>query len=77
MVVGQNELRAVIKEKLAKVEIVDVHTHLFPAAFDRMLLWGIDEVLTYHYLIAEYFRYSDMEYREFFQLPKSVQAELV
>ena len=24
----------------------------FPAEFTGMLLWGIDEILTYHYLIA-------------------------
>lgn len=71
------ELKAIIDEQLANLEIVDVHTHLFPADFDGLLLWGIDEILTYHYLIAEFFRYSSLDYREFFRLPKARQAELV
>jgi len=33
--------------------VVDVHTHLYPASFGGLLLRGIDELLTYHYLIAE------------------------
>ena len=32
---------------------VDVHTHLYSARFGDLLLWGFDELITYHYLIAE------------------------
>ena len=74
---NREHLKDIVEEKLAAVEIVDIHTHLFPASFEGMLLWGIDEILTYHYLIAEYFRYSEMEYADFFRLPKSRQADLV
>jgi hypothetical protein len=38
------------------VEVVDLHTHLFPPSHGQLMLWGIDELLTYHYLIAEYFQ---------------------
>ena len=69
MSIRRDQLKTIIDEKLAVVEIVDLHTHLFSADFDGMLLWGIDEILTYHYLIAEYFRYSQMDYADFFQLP--------
>jgi hypothetical protein len=33
-----------------------VHTHLFPDTHGELMLWGIDELLTYHYLVAEYFQ---------------------
>ena len=76
MLITQEQLKAKIDEKLASVQVLDVHTHLFPASFDGLLLWGIDEILTYHYLIAEYF-HSSMDYEQFFQSPKAEQADLV
>ena len=49
--------------------LVDVHTHLCPPTFgsplagrggkadpNGLLLWGIDELVTYHYLVCEVFR---------------------
>jgi hypothetical protein len=35
---------------------------------------GIDELLIYHYLVAEAFRYSDEPYETFFARPKAQQA---
>ena len=75
--ITREQLALVIAEKLNGVQVVDMHTHLFPADFTGLLLWGMDEILTYHYLIAEYFRYSQQPYQEFFQLPKAKQADLV
>jgi len=75
--ITREQLPLVIAEKLNGVQVVDMHTHLFPADFTGLLLWGMDEILTYHYLIAEYFRYSQQPYQEFFQLPKAKQADLV
>jgi len=40
--IRRDQLKTIIDEKLAVVEIVDLHTHLFSADFDGMLLWGID-----------------------------------
>ena len=57
--------------------VVDMHTHLFSREFGNLGLWGIDELLTYHYLIAEYFRYSPMRPADFWALPKTRQAELI
>ncbi len=42
-----------------------------------MLLWGIDDLLVYHYLVAEAFRYFEMPYDKFWALPKTRQAELI
>jgi hypothetical protein len=71
------ELREVVAREVGAVAITDVHTHIYPAAFGGLLLWGIDELLTYHYLVAEYFRYSTMDYAEFFKLSKREQADLI
>lgn len=70
-------LRQVIEKEVGEVKITDVHTHICPENFGKLLLWGVDELLTYHYLIAEYFRYSTMEYEDFFKLSKREQADLI
>ena len=41
---------------------MDAHTHLFPLEFNELCLWGIDELLTYHYLTAEALRTARMSY---------------
>jgi hypothetical protein len=67
-----------VAEVLGKTPTADIHTHLYSEAFGGLLLWGIDELLTYHYLIAELFRYRpDLSYDEFWSMPKPRQAELV
>ena len=75
--VDQGNLHRVLGEVLGSVPITDIHTHIYPAEFKQLSLWGIDELLTYHYLVAEFFRFSDMPYDDFFALPKERQAELV
>jgi hypothetical protein len=65
-----------IEEIVLAAPLVDVHTHLYDPVFKELLLWGIDELLVYHYLVAETFRYADIPYEKFWSLPKSQQAEL-
>jgi hypothetical protein len=50
---------------------------LYDPAFGELLLWGIDELLVYHYLVAEAFRYFEMPFKDFWKLPKPRQAELI
>jgi len=58
--------------------IADIHTHIYSEAFGDLLLWGIDELLTYHYLVAELFRYKpDLDYEDYWNIPKQKQAELI
>lgn len=57
--------------------VTDMHTHLFAADFGSLCLWDIDDLLTYHYLISETFRWLDMPYDDFWRLTKSEQADLV
>ncbi len=73
----KQQLREVVVHEVNRVQITDVHTHLYAENFRDLLLWGIDELVTYHYLIAEYFRYSDMAYADFFALSKQQQADLI
>lgn len=57
--------------------VYDVHTHLYDPAMSELLLWGIDDLLIYHYLVAETFRYYPGPYDAFWKLSKSAQADLV
>jgi len=71
-----NILRTV-EETLAATRFIDIHTHLFPASFGRLGLWGIDELLTYHYLEAELFRFSPITPPQYFALAKPQRADLI
>jgi hypothetical protein len=71
------ELRRVVRSVIQEVPVTDIHTHLYPPGFGGLLLWGIDELLTYHYLVAETFRYADISYDAFWALPKQAQADLI
>src|SRR6185436_11756638 len=57
--------------------VIDVHTHLYDPAFKELLLWGIDDLLVYHYLVAEGFRYFDIPYEKFWSLSKTAQADMI
>jgi hypothetical protein len=74
---GTTELTRWVDDAVATTGVCDLHTHLYPPSFGPLMLWGIDEVLTYHYLVAELFRSSDMAYDKFWALSKSKQADLV
>jgi hypothetical protein len=66
-----------IEEIVMSTPITDIHTHLYEPVFKDLLLWGIDELLTYHYLVAETFRYLDMPYDKFWAMSKTQQADLI
>jgi len=54
-----------------RTPVVDMHTHLFAPKFGAMYLSGIDELLTYHYLVAELFRSSPVYPERFWAMTKS------
>src|SRR5687767_2402941 len=70
-------LDATVEAIVASTPIRDIHTHLYDPAFGELLLWGIDDLLTYHYLVAEVFRYLDLPYQTFWNLSKTQQADLI
>src|SRR3954451_15982896 len=57
--------------------VFDMHTHLFPPSFGALSKWGIDNVLTYHYLVAEVMRATDVGVERFRHLPQTAQADLI
>src|SRR5688500_8523835 len=66
-----------IEEVVANTKVDDIHTHLYDPAFGDLLLWGIDDLLVYHYLVAEGFRYLSIPYEQFWKLSKAQQADLI
>jgi len=79
-------LQKQVQRLLAEQPTTDLHTHCFAPSFGHsydqtgkgLLLWGIDELLTYHYLIAEVFRVvppTEMPYERFWAMSKPEQAD--
>jgi hypothetical protein len=66
-----------IESAVSRAPVSDIHTHLYAPAFGELLLWGIDELLVYHYLVAEAFRVHSVPFEEFWTLPKTRQADLI
>lgn len=66
-----------VQDVLGATQVVDMHTHLFSPAFGKIGLWGIDELLTYHYLEAEFFRSSDTTPDEYWNLSKTQRADAI
>ncbi|MCE9611979.1 MAG: glucuronate isomerase [Chthoniobacter sp.] len=70
-------LRQQVTDVVQTTPVFDIHTHLYDPAFGDLLLWGIDELLVYHYLVAEGFRHLDVPYAKFWALSKTQQADLI
>ncbi len=73
----QCRMQDLIEDVLAAVPFIDMHTHLFAPEFGALGLWGIDELLTYHYLEAELFRFSAIHPHTYQAMTKSEQADLI
>jgi len=71
------EMTSAVERALAATPFIDIHTHLFAPRFGPIGLWGIDELLTYHYLEAELFRFSPIQPSAYFALSKQEQADLI
>ncbi len=71
------QLAARVNTTVNQTPVFDIHTHLYDPAFGSLLLYGIDDLLTYHYLVAEVFRYTEVPYQTFWKLKKTEQAELI
>ncbi len=87
----RDQIAPAVQQVLAAQPITDLHTHLYSPGFGTpvinaggpvdpagMMLWGIDELITYHYLIAEVYRVfpaKSLPYENFWKLSKPQQAE--
>jgi hypothetical protein len=67
----------VVHEVVETTPVFDIHTHLFDPAFGSLVSWGIDDLLTYHYLIAEGFRCSTEPSDLFWSMNKTQQADWI
>ncbi|GIP37574.1 glucuronate isomerase [Paenibacillus sp. J31TS4] len=76
-ILSEDQLRQVIEDAVQRQPVTDMHTHLYSPNFGDILLWGVDELLTYHYLVAEVMRWSDIQTADFWKLSKQEQAELI
>ena len=63
-------ITAAVGRAVHETRVYDIHTHLYDPAFGELLLWGIDDQLVYHYLVAEAFRHFDIGYDAFWHLAK-------
>lgn len=80
---GSPTLAALVMRILAAQPVVDMHTHLYPPSFgsggpDGLMLWGLDDLVTYHYLVAEVFRVvpaTILPYEQFWAMTKSERAD--
>ena len=72
-------LDSAVRQAVAEATVTDAHTHLFPPSHGGLLLWGVDELLTYHYLVAELFTVAPRELtpETFRALPKAERADLI
>ena len=74
----------VVRDALAAQPVTDLHTHCYTPRFGAspdpkgLLLWGSDELVTYHYLIAEVYRVvppDELPYDRFWAMSKTEQAD--
>ncbi len=74
---SSDQVLSAVQEQLHATQIIDIHTHLFMPSLGKLGLWGIDELITYHYLEAEFFRYSPTQPAQYWQLSKREQADAI
>ena len=73
----RSELECVVADVLASTPAIDMHTHLFAPGFGSLGLWGIDPLLTYHYLEAELFRKPSIRPDQYWSLSMGKRADLI
>lgn len=67
----------IVSQELDTTPVLDMHTHLFMPSLGNLGLSGIDEILTYHYLEAEFFRASGWAPERYWALPKAQRADAI
>ena len=69
-------MRSLIEKAVNETVAADIHTHLYTPEFGPAIqLWGIDELVTYHYLVAEQFRFCSLTPAQFWVMNKEQQAD--
>ncbi len=73
----EDKILSVVEQVLTATPVIDMHTHLFAPAFGKLGLWGIDDLLTYHYLEAEFFRSSEVTPEDYWSMGKQDRANAI
>ena len=77
LLTDKEKLRQHLEFVVSKTLAIDIHTHVHPPEFKSLFLSGIDDLLTYHYLIAETLRSSDLSHACFWHMSKSERADFI
>ena len=73
----RHALVSAVERVVSNTPVLDIHSHLYDPALGGLLLWGIDDLLTYHYLVAEAFQVHRLPPAKFWLMSKVEQADLV
>lgn len=77
LLTDKERLRQQVDLAVKKIPAFDIHTHVHPPEFKALYLSGIDDLLTYHYLIAETLRSTDLTHTKFWRMSKSERADFI
>jgi hypothetical protein len=77
LLTDKEKLREQVELVVKRTPAIDAHTHVHPPQFRGLFLSGIDDLLTYHYLIAETLRSSDLSHATFWRMTKAERADFV
>src|SRR4051794_27749324 len=72
-----DQILGVVQEELRGTSFIDIHTHLFMPSLGELGLWGIDNLVTYHYLEAELFRSSTITPAQYWALSQREKADAI
>jgi hypothetical protein len=76
-ILSAEQILPAVEAELKATPFIDIHTHLFQPSLGDNGLWGIDNLITYHYLEAEVFRSSRMTPAEYFGLSRRAKADAI
>jgi len=71
------DIRETVSDIVKRTPVYDIHTHLYDVPFGDLFLWGIDELITYHYIIVELFRQTPILYNDFWNMSKTEKADCI
>src|ERR1039458_10559427 len=72
-----SQFGAAVEHELQAAQFIDIHTHLYMPSLGPVGLWGIDNLVTYHYLEAELFRSSSVQPAAYWQLSQREKADAI
>ena len=87
----RGQITEAVTTAMKQQPVIDLHTHLYPPLFGTpvagrtgptdpagLMLWGVDELVTYHYLVAEVYRVvpaTELPYEQFWRMSKTQRAD--